>query len=143
MGQCHIIHSRLHIGTHGSTELRIIRQPSIIHSQHEASYEPATKITHITVPGMHMQHRQLIATLLRVTGRSTQHLTPISRKALNMLRMLPRMRERMIQLRIRDTPSMMSRSQGKKRRLTPSELKQRGTHATTLRQTDQLTSTVN
>jgi exopolyphosphatase/pppGpp-phosphohydrolase len=132
VGQCHIVHSRLHIGAHDRPELGIAGQPRVIHSQHEASHEAAAKITHITVPGMHLQHRRLIATLPRVTRRSTQHLTPISRKALDMLRMLPRMRERMIQLRIRNTPSMMGRSQSQKRRLTPSELKQRGTHAATL-----------
>lgn len=56
----------------------------------------------------------MVTTRLRVPGRPTHDLSPVGGESLDMLRVLPGMRERVIQLRVLETPLVMCRGQGEK-----------------------------
>ncbi len=63
-----------------------------------STHETLAEIAHVAVAGVHVQHAGLVAGGLRVGRRAAQHLRPIGRQPLDVLRVLAGMRKRMVQL---------------------------------------------
>jgi len=73
---------------------------------------------------MHVLQPGLVATRRRVPVRSAHDLGPVGGQALEVLRMLVRMRERVVELRVLQAPRVMSSGQREKSRLAAGELEQ-------------------
>jgi len=124
----HLLYRPLHVGAQRCAEFRIVGQPDVVGRADEAIEESTTQIAHVSVARVHLQHRRMVTTRLRVPGRPTHDLSPVGGESFDMLRVLPGMRERVIQLRVLETPLVMCRGQGEKCSFPPGEREQRGTH---------------
>jgi hypothetical protein len=113
---------------HRGTEVRIGRQAGVIHRRVEAGEEALAEIAHVTVPRVHLQQRGLVAARARVQRWATHHLGPVGGQSLDVLRMLAGMRERVVELGVREAPRVVGFSQGEERGLAAGELEERGAH---------------
>ena len=81
---------------------------------------------------MHAEHAGLVAAGLRVRRRPAQHLAPVRGQALDVLRVLVVVGERMVELRIRETARVMGLREREQRSLPTGELEQRRAHGESL-----------
>lgn len=124
----HLIDRPLHVGTQRRAELGIIGQACIVSRADEAFDKAAAEVCHVAVARVQLQHRRLVATRLRVPGRSTHDLCPVGGQPLDVLGMLSRMGERMVQFGVVQAPGVVCPCQGEKGRLATGEFEQGGTH---------------
>jgi hypothetical protein len=75
---------------------------------------------------MHHEDARLIAAFLGVGRRPAEHLGPVGGEALDMLRMLILVGERMVELGVGQTPLVMGPREGEERSLAAGELEERG-----------------
>jgi hypothetical protein len=118
----------LHVRAQRGAELRIVRQRGVVDRSDEAVEEPSTEIAHISVARMQAQHCRMVSTRLRVPGWPAHDLRPVGGEAFDVLGVLAGMRERMVQLRILETPRVVGGGEGQESLLTAGELVQRGPH---------------
>jgi AcrR family transcriptional regulator len=98
----------LHIGTQCGAKLWVIRQPGVVGRRDEAVDEPAGQVAHVAIPGMHADEERLVAAPASgVVGRPAHHLRPVGRQALDVLRVLARVGERVVELRIGQAPRVV------------------------------------
>jgi hypothetical protein len=83
---------------------------------------------------MHAQHLGMIAALGGEPRRAAEDLGPVGGQPLDVLRMLVRVRERMVQLGIGQASGVMGPRQLEQRGVTAGELVQRGAHVTSVAQ---------
>jgi len=86
-------------------------QISVICRRHEASQEPATEVAHISVSCVHCEQARLITTEGRIRGWAAKDLGPIGGEPFDVLGVLVRMGEGMVELKIRETAGVMRPSQ--------------------------------
>jgi hypothetical protein len=77
---------------------------------------------------MHPEDAGLVAAGSRVRRGSAKHLAPVSSQTLDVLGMLIIVRKRMIQLRVREAPRMMSSRKSEKCSFPAGEFKQGREH---------------
>ncbi len=124
----HVIDGPLHVGPQCGPELGVVRQLRVVGRGHEARHEPPAEVGHVAVAAVQPHHRRLVAVLLGERRRPAEHLGPVRRQPLHVLRMLVRVRERVVELGIREAAGVVGLGQGEERRRTPGELEQRRSH---------------
>lgn len=90
----------LHVRTQRGPEPGIVGEASVVSRFGETPHEAAPKIGHVTVARVEAEERRLVTARPRIRWRTTEHLRPVSREPLYVLRVLARMRERMVELRV-------------------------------------------
>ena len=74
-------------GPQGGPELRVIGQPSVVGGLDEAPDEPLPQVVFYPLVGVDVQHRRVATADLRVDRRTSEHLGPVARQPLHVLRM--------------------------------------------------------
>jgi hypothetical protein len=92
---------------------RPLGQFGVIEGAFEAVEEALTDSARVSVARMHAQNARLVAARLRVAGRPAHHFRRVGRQPLDMLRILVRMRERVVELGILEASPMVRCGEGK------------------------------
>ena len=122
-----VVHGPAHVGAQGFPKCRIGGQLRVVERANETLEEPFAEIAHVAVTGMHREDSGLIAAGLRVARRPAEHLGPVRGQALDVLGMLIVVGERVVELGIRETSSVMGLRQSEKCCFPTSEVVERRT----------------
>jgi AcrR family transcriptional regulator len=130
VGQRQVTDRPFHVGAQRGAEFLVPRQPGVVGRAEEALHEPAPQVRHVSHPRVHVYEAGLVAApVLRIARRPAHHLGPVRGEPLHVLRILPRVRERVVQFRIRQAPRVVRGSQPQERRVPAREFIQRRLHA--------------
>jgi hypothetical protein len=83
------------------------RKTGVVGGRHEAGHEPAVELAHVAASGVQRDEVRLVATSSGVGRRTADHLGPVRRQSLDVLRVLARMGERVIELRVGQTAAVV------------------------------------
>lgn len=125
-------------------KLGVVGQSGVIGSADKALDESPGQIAHVSVARVHMQHRGMVATRLRVPWRLTHDLCPVCSQPFDVLWVLPGMRKRVVQLRVPQTPRVVAVARARKAasppansnsvgRMTQASHNELGSHSTHVR----------
>ena len=124
--QRHLVHRPVDVGAQRGPEPRLIGPAGVVGGEHEAVREPPAEIAHVPVARVHHHQAGLVATALgRVPWRPAHHLGQIGGEPRYVLRILVRVRERMVQLRVGQAARVQRGGEGRERLLPARELIQR------------------
>jgi hypothetical protein len=133
VGQRHLVHLPFDVRADGGAELRVVRPARVVGREHEAVGEPAAEVAHVPVARVQQQQAALAAAVLpRVPGRAAHGLGQVGRQPLDVLRVLARVRERVVELRVRQAAGVQRGGEGHEDPLAARELVQRRTHESIL-----------
>ncbi len=124
--QRHVVHRPLDAGPEHGPEPRVVRPAGVVGREHEAVREPPAQVAHVPVTGMHHDQGGLVAAPLpRVPRRPAHHLRQVGGEPLDVPRVLARMRERVVQFRVRQAARVQRGGERREGRLPARELVQR------------------
>ncbi len=133
MGQRHLVHRPFDVGADRRAELRVGRPARVVGRQHEAVGEPAAEVAHVPVARVQQQQVALVAAVLpRVPGRPAHGLGQVGGQPLDVLRVLARVRERVVELRVRQAAGVQRGGETREGPLAARELVQRRSHGSIL-----------
>jgi AcrR family transcriptional regulator len=141
VGQRHVVHRPLDVGAQRDAEPRGVGPADIVGGEHEAVGEPPAEVAHVTVARVQYHQAGLVAAPLGgVPRRSAHHLGQVGGEPLDVLRILARMRERVVQLRVGQAAFMQRGGKRQERARAARELVQRRSHGPSIaRSCDSLT----
>jgi AcrR family transcriptional regulator len=124
--QRHLVHRPVDVGAQRGPEPRLIGPAGVVGGEHEAVREPPAEVAHVTVTRMQQHHAGLVAAALGgVRRRAAHHLSQVGGEPLDVPRVLARMRERMVKLRVGQAALMQRGRKRRERALSARELVQR------------------
>jgi hypothetical protein len=117
----------------GGAERRVGRPAGVVGRAHEAVGEAAAEVAHVAVARVQQHQGALVAAVLpRVPGRPAHRLGQVGGEPLDVLRVLARVRERVVQLRVGQAARVQRGGEGDERLLPARELVQRRSHSSIL-----------
>jgi AcrR family transcriptional regulator len=127
--QRHLVHRPADVGAQRGPEPRVIGPAGVVGGEHEAVREPPAEVAHVAVTRVHHHQAGLVATALDgVPRRPAHHLGQVGREPLDVLRILARVRERMVQLRVGQAAFMQRGGKRQESLLPARELVKRWLH---------------
>jgi AcrR family transcriptional regulator len=127
--QRHVVHRPVDVGPQCGAEPRVIGPVGVVGGEHEAVREPPAEVAHVTVARVHQHQARLVAAPPGgVPRRPAHHLGQVGGEPLDVLRILVRVRERMVQLRVGQAAFVQRGGKWQERRLSARELVKRWFH---------------
>jgi AcrR family transcriptional regulator len=124
--QRHLVHRPVDARAQRGPEPRLIGPARVVGGEHEAVREPPAEIAHVTVARVQQHQAGLVAAPLgRVGRRAAHHLGQVGGEPLDVPRVLARVRERMVQLRVGQAARMQRGRKRRERALSAREFIQR------------------
>ena len=124
--QRHVVHRPVDVDAQRDAEPRVVGPVGVVGRQHEAVREPAAEVAHVAVARVQQHQAGLVAAALgRVLRRAAHHLGQVGGQPLDVLRVLIRVRERVVQLRVGQAAFMQRGGERQERALPARELVQR------------------
>jgi hypothetical protein len=117
------------VGADGGPELRVGGPAGVVGGGHEAVREPAAEVAHVPVARVQQHQGALVAAVLpRVPRRPAHRLGQVGRQPLDVQRVLARVRERVVQLRVGQTARVQRGGERHEGPFPARELVQRRSH---------------
>jgi AcrR family transcriptional regulator len=128
--QRHLVHRPVDVRAQRGAEPRLIGPAGVVGGEQEAVRESPAEVAHVAVTRVHQHQAGLVATALGgVPRRPAHYLGQVGGEPLDVLRMLARMRERVVQLRVGQAAFMQRGCERRERLLPARELVKRRSHA--------------
>jgi AcrR family transcriptional regulator len=129
VGERHVADRPFHVGAQRRAELRVVRQPGVVRREHEAVDEPPPQVAHVAIAGVHVHQERLVRAILAAVRRGPAHdLRPVGGEPLHVQRVLVRVREGVIEFRVRQAPRVVRGGKFQERLLATGELIQGRPH---------------
>jgi hypothetical protein len=129
VGQRDRVDRALDVAADGGAERRVGRPAGVVGRAHEAVGEAAAEVAHVPVPRVQQHQGALVAAVLpRVPGRPAHRLGQVGGEPLDVQRILARVRERVVQLRVGQAARVQRGGEGLESLLPARELIQRRSH---------------
>jgi len=117
------------VGADRGPEPRVAGPAGVVGGEHEAVGEAAAEVAHVAVARVQQDQGALVAAVLpRVPGRAAHRLGQVGGQPLDVQRVLPRVRERVVQLRVGQAARVQRGGEGGEGPLAARELIQRRSH---------------
>jgi hypothetical protein len=121
------------VAADGGAEGRVGRPAGVVGRAHEAVGEATAEVAHVAVARVQEHEGTLVAAVLpRVRRRAAHRLGQVGGEALDVLRILARVRERVVQLRVGQAARVQRGGKGRERLRPARELVQRRSHSSIL-----------
>jgi hypothetical protein len=121
-----VLHRPLRVGAQCRPERRIAGEASVISGCEEAVCEAVAEVGYVTVARVQFEEGRLLTARPGIRRRAAGHLRPVSRQPLDVVRVLARMRERVVELGVGRAALVMCPGEAQERGVTPGVLMQRG-----------------